>query len=335
MSFSVAANESLNTTLTYNFSTPGTHIGYFTLTEDRLNIDNQRYFALETLGEVRVLCVGEQTEYLTLALNPRIHSGQPSAVSRQKESLVETGENDSNRHDDQLSADRRLLTANVMILPTQCTPDEFVTFPLEDYDVIVLEDVLAMSRQMSTQLQEFIRQGKGIIAFVSPHSNTTNYNQPQNAWFPARLGNPLTWVPPQRVQRYEETHPIFDIFPRDGFARQYAPQFYNGVALQPSAESNVIASFGDDTPFLVERSQGASTVLLYNCGLMAAGSQPSAASQEQSPRAESHVNTTSTRASTYTSDLLVNPYFLPMLQQSVLYATMASNHLLKWGRTYR
>ena len=33
----------------------------------------------------------------------------------------------------------------------------------------------------------------------------------------------------------------------------------------------------------------------------------------------------------YTNDLLVNPYFLPILQQSVLYATIASNHLLKWG----
>ena len=70
VSFSAAANESLNTTLTYNFSTPGTHTGYFTLTEDRLNIDNRRYFALNIIGEVRVLCVGEQTEYLALALNP-------------------------------------------------------------------------------------------------------------------------------------------------------------------------------------------------------------------------------------------------------------------------
>jgi hypothetical protein len=41
--------------------------------------------------------------------------------------------------------------------------------------------------------------------------------------------------------------------------------------------------------------------------------------------------TTSTRTTTYTSDLLVNPYFLPMLQQSVLYTTIASNNLLTWG----
>ena len=299
MSFSVAANESLNTTLTYNFSTPGTHIGYLTLTDDRLNIDNQRYFALDALGEVRVLCVGEQTEYLTLALNPH----NPAALSFPSGNTYPEKENSN----------------GVMILPTQCTPDEFVNFPLEDYDVIVLADVLTMSRQMSAQLQEFTRQGKSIIVFVSNRSNVAGYNESGRVWLPARLGSSLKWTPPQRVQAYEETHPIFDIFPSEGFSIQYAPQFYNGIALQPSAGSNVIARFGDDTPFLVERSQGASTVLLYNCGLFT--QQPTA----------SNVDTTSARAATYTNDLLVNPYFLPMLQQSVLYTIIASNHLLTWG----
>ena len=314
MSFSVAANESLNTTLTYNFSTPGTHIGYLTLTDDRLNIDNQRYFALDALGEVRVLCVGEQTEYLTLALNPHTDSRQPSAVSSQQRDFL---------------TDRQQLSLrskhNTMILPTQCTPDEFVTFPLEDYDVIVLADVLTMSRQMSAQLREFTRHGKSIIVFVSDRSNATSYNEPDNVWLPAQLGSLLTWTPPQRVQVYEETHPIFDIFPSDGFSMQYAPQFYNGIALQPSSESNVIARFGDDTPFLVERSQGTSTVLLYNCGLLVQQTTPPMESGLQTPP------TTSTRTTTYTNDLLVNPYFLPMLQQSVLYTTIASNNLLTWG----
>ena len=317
MSFSVAANESLNTALTYNFSTPGTHIGYLTLTDDRLNIDNQRYFALDALGEVRVLCVGEQTEYLTLALNPHKDRRQ------QRDFLT----------------DRRQLTANTMILPTQCTPVEFETFPLEDYDVIILADVSTMSRQISTQLQEFIRQGKSIIAFISSRTDTASYNTLSNTWLPAQLGSTVTWTPPQRVHAYQETHPIFDIFPNEGFSIQYAPQFHSGITLQPASASNVIARFGDDTPFLVERSQGTSTVLLYNCGLMAVSSQQSAASgqQEQLPRSESSPENLLTdnrqpiADSHYTNDLLVNPYFLPMLQQSVLYTTIASNNLLTWG----
>ena len=305
MSFSVGANESLNTTLIHNFSTPGTHIGYFTLTEDRLNIDNRRYFAFNVLGEVRVLCVGEQTEYLTLALNPHKNSRQQSVVSNQQRNLPNT---------------RQSLTADTMILPTQCTPDEFETFPLEDYDVIILADVPKISRQTNAQLQEFIRHGKSIIAFVSSRSDAKSYNELSNVWLPAQLGSALTWTPPQRVHAYQGEHPVFDVFSSEGFSTQYAPQFYNGVTLYPLSESNVIARFGDDTPFLVERSQGTSIVLLYNCGLL------------------TQQATTSTSTTAYTNDLLVNPYFLPMLQQSVLYAATASNNLLAWeghiGDTY-
>ncbi len=309
VSFSAAANESLSTTLTYNFSTPGTHTGYFSLTEDRLNIDNQRYFALDIIGEVRVLCVGEQTEYLALALNPNKNSRQPSAINNQQRDFLNVPP----------TADSRLLTADTMILPTQCTPAEFETFPLEDYDVIILADIPKITSLTVAQIQKFIRHGKSVIAFVSRHSNPDNYNQFSGTWLPAQLGRTLTWTPPRQIRTYQETHPIFDIFSSEGFSMQYAPQFHSGVALNPTSESTVIAHFDDDTPFLIERSQGTSTVLLYNCGLLTQQSRTS------------DTNATALRTTTYTNNLFVNPYFLPMLQQSVLYTATANSNLLTWG----
>ena len=312
VSFSAAANESLNTTLTYNFSTPGTHIGYLTLTEDRLNIDNQRYFALDAIGEARVLCVGEQTEYLALALNPQ-NAPISSAVSAD---AVSEG----------ASPNTIIDTNGIMILPTQCTPTEFESFPLEDYDVIILADVPKITRQIGAQLQEFIRHGKSVIAFVSRHSNADSYNSLGDAWLPAQLGSPLRWTPPQQVRAYQEEHPIFDIFPSEGFSEQYAPQFYSGVRLRPTPESEVIAHFNDDTPFLIERHQGTSTVLLYNCGVLRQQPNPPSA------------NAGASRPTAATNDLLVNPYFLPMLQQSVLYTATTHRTLLTWsghiGDTY-
>ena len=293
VNFSAAADESLNTILTYNFSTPGTHTGYLMLAEDRLNIDNRRYFALDVIGEVRVLCVGEQTEYLKLALNPNnfVHL-----------SPVTTNAVPQN------TPENERMTDGVMILPTQCTPTEFETFPLDDYDVIILADVPNISDQIRAQLQEFIRHGKSIIVFVSSHSDPTSYNELSSVWLPAEVGSTRTWTPPEQIRTYQKSHPIFDIFPNEGLSAQYAPQFYNGVVLQPTPESEVIARFADDTPFLVERIQGTSAVLLYNCGLLAR--QGAAATA---------------------NDLLVNPYFLPMLQQSVMYAAMASGNSLTWG----
>ena len=300
VNFSAAADESLKTILTYNFSTPGTHTGYLTLTEDRLNIDNRRYFALDVIGEVRVLCVGEQTEYLMLALNPN-NFVNPSRVPMD---AVPQSTPENKRKSD-----------GVMILPTQCTPTEFETFPLDDYDVIILADVPKISNQISAQLQEFIRHGKSIIVFVSNRSDPINYNELSSIWLPAEVGNTLTWTPPEQIGMYQESHPIFDIFPNEGFSAQYAPQFYNGVVLRPMPDSEVIARFANNTPFLVERIRGTSAVLLYNCGLLA---QQGAAATA--------------------NDLLVNPYFLPMLQQSVMYAAMASSNSLTWaghvGDTY-
>ena len=308
VSFSAAANESLNTTLTYNFFSPGTHIGYLTLTEDRLNVDNQHYFALNVIGEVRVLCVGEETEYLTLALNPHKNSRQQSAVSNQQRDFLNARQSPT--------ADSRQLTADTMILPTQCTPTAFESFPLEDYDVIILADVPKITRQIGAQLQEFIRHGKSIIAFVSWHSNADSYNPLSDAWLPAQLGSTLTWTPPQQVRAYQAEHPVFDIFPNEGFSAQYAPQFHSGVVLRPTSESKVIAHFGDETPFLVERNQGTSTILLYNCGLL---------------RRQRNTPSANAGPSLATNDLLVNPYFLPMLQQSVLYTAIANRNLLTWG----
>lgn len=309
VSFSAAANESLNTTLTYNFSTPGTHTGYFTLTEDRLNIDNQRYFALDIIGEVRVLCVGEQTEYLALALNPNKNSRLPSAISHQQRDSLNAPP----------TADSQQLTTDTMILPTQCTPAEFETFPLEDYDVIILADVSEITAPIDAQIQKFIRHGKSVIAFVSRHSAPDTYNQFSGTWFPAQLGRTLIWTPPRQIRTHQETHPIFDIFSSEGFSMQYAPQFHSGVALKPTSESTVIAHFDDDTPFLIERSQGTSTVLLYNCGLLTQQSRTS------------NTNATALHTTTYTNNLFVNPYFLPMLQQSVLYTATANSNLLTWG----
>ena len=304
VSFSATANESLNTSLTYNFSTPGTHTGYFTLTPDRLNIDNRRYFALDVIGEVRVLCVGEQTEYLALALNPRDVS-LPSAAT---DAAVSKDINPDG-----------INSGGVMILPTQCTPNQFESFPLEDYDVIILADVAEITPQAGAQLKEFLRQGKSVIAFVGSGSEVASYNRFSDAFLPAEFGGTLTWTRPQQVRTYQETHPIFDIFRNDGFSTQYAPQFYTGVVLRPTPESKVIARFGDGTPFLIERSDGTGTVLLYNCGLFA----------QQNSNANAGAGPSS--ATAYSNDLLVNPYFLPILQQSVLYTAAGNNNRVTWG----
>lgn len=253
--FSATADESIVTTLTHTFSEPGTHTGFFELTDDRLNTDNRRYFAFEAFGEIRVLCVSDQTEYLKLALNPLVNKQTVGAAIKPS-----------------------------MIQPTGCTPTEFDTFPLDEFDIILMADVPQISTKAEAQLREFVRQGKSLIVFAN-----VNYNL---SWVPVQFGEPIIWQVPQQVSKYDERHPIFEIFPENVFSGQYGPQFYRSMTVTPASDATVIARFGDETPFLIEKHEGKSRILFFNCGL-----------QQQSSN----------------NELLVNPYFLPLLQHSVLY----------------
>ena len=253
--FSVDANESIMTKMTHTFTDPGSHTGFFELTDDRLNTDNRRYFTYNALGEIRVLVVSEQTEYLSLALNPLSH--KQTAGSPLKSSMIQ---------------------------PTNCTPAAFETYPLQDFDIVLIADMSELSAESDVQVQEFIRQGKHVIVFAADAND--------KSWLPVQFGQLITWQIPQKVSKYAETHPIFEIFPDSVLSGQYGPQFYQSMSLTPATDTSIIARFGDDTPFLIQHRSGRSNLLLFNCSLL---------------------------QQTDSNEFLVNPYFLPLIQQCVLY----------------
>ena len=275
LSSNVPAREAIVTTFTHKFESPGTHTGYVDLTPDRLQVDNRRYFAFGTYGQIRVLCVGEQTLYLTLALNPEIHATPATEFT---------------------------------ILPVSCSAQEFVGFGLEDYDVIIIADVPQLTDRAKQQLQSFIRAGKSVVYFVSDQVNVSSYNQFAD-WLPANLGATVDWHPPLALSKFDTNHSIFDIFGADDFSGQYAPQFYQGVILNPAEDARVVAQLTNETPFLVERRIQSGMTLVFNMS----------ASQLDA------------------SNLMVNPHFVPLLQQTVLYtkaAQSAQDRNLLVGETF-
>ena len=253
-----ALHQSITSTFTHRFESTGTHTGRLELTADRLIADNRRYFALNVYGQIRVLCVGDQTLYLTLALNP--------------ETQLDPG-------------------VDYAILPTTCSVAAFDNFPLEDYDILILADLPTLSTHAQQQLQSFMRAGKSVIYFVNADIDLAAYNQFAD-WLPINFSPPAAWDPPLTVSEYQSDHPIFEVYQPSDFSGQYAPQFFRGLTLQPREQGQVIAQLSDGTPFLVERPIALGTALLFN------------------------VSVTGRDAST----LLVNPLFLPLLQQTVLYA---------------
>ncbi len=253
-----ALHQSITSAFAHRFESTGTHTGYLELTADRLIADNRRHFAVHVYGQIRVLCVGDQTLYLTLALNP--------------ETQLNPG-------------------VNYTILPTTCSAAAFDNFPLEDYDILILADLPTLSTPAQQQLQSFMRAGKSVIYFVNADIDLVAYNQ-FGEWLPASFGLPAAWGPPLTASEYQSDHPIFEVYQPSDFSGQYAPQFYRGLTLQPREQGQVIAQLSDGTPFLVERPIALGTALLFNVSV----------------------------TDRYASTLLVNPLFLPLLQQTVLYA---------------
>ena len=252
------ARESMTSIFTHHFKSPGTHTGYLELTADRLTIDNRRYFALDTYGRIRVLCVGDRTLYLMLALDPAIEQ-RPNA--------------------------------DYTILPSTTSATALENLTLTEYDVLVLADVPELSDRLQQRLQAFMREGKSVIYFVGDNISAANYNAFAD-WLPVSFGQPITWRPPLTLSNYQVDSPIFEIFKSEDFAGQYAPQFYRGLALKPAENATNLAQLSDGSPFLIERSIDWGRGILFN------------------------VSATQLEA----SNLLVNPHFLPLLQQTVLYA---------------
>ena len=255
-SFSAPPFEMNTKSISHNFPTPGFHTGSFELTSDRLNIDNKRYFVFKVLGNIRVLCVSDNNEFIILSLNPLLNS--PESLGQ---------------------------GLNSMIQPIACHISEFDEYPLDDIDIILMTDVSSISEKSDSKIKEFIRKGKDIIAFVSKKSNFT--------WAPARFNQVEEWDIPRKIMEYDKTHPIFEIFEEGILSGQYAPQFYRGLTTELSNDSHIVASLGDDTPFLIEKQEKNSKIIFFNVSL-----------DSDSRR----------------NELLLNPYFLPLIQNTVLYA---------------
>ena len=229
-SSNLPAREKIAATFTHKFESPGTHTGFVDLTPDRLQIDNRRYFAFDSYGQLRVLCVGDQTLYLRLALNPEA----------------------------QLTP-----STEYTILPVSCSVEEFIDFALEDYDAIIFADVLRLTDRIKQQLQKFIRAGKSVVYFVDDKVDVSSYNQ-FAAWLPASLGAVVDWDPPLTLSEFDSNHSIFGIFDVGDFSEPYAPQFYQGLILSPAEEASIISRLSNGMPLIVERRGDSGMSMIFN-----------------------------------------------------------------------
>jgi hypothetical protein len=113
---------------------------------------------------------------------------------------------------------------------------------------------------------------------------------------PARFGKLNNFPNPLKLTQYDQQHPIFGVFNPENLTGANAPNFYQAYTLFPAADSKNIALFDNGTPAIVERKIGWGKVILFNTSA-------------------SDVNW---------SNLHLNPNFVPLLQQTIFYATSSN-----------
>jgi len=202
---------------THIFQKSGTHTGEIRLTSDRLPLDDTRYFAIDVLGQIKVLSVGDYKSYVNLALNP-------------------TGSSD-----------------NAFIMPVNASTDGLSSESLDKYSVVILVDIAKLSDSAVRNLKDFYLNGGNIIVFVGKSADRDWYNNNLN-FLPASLGNRTAFIPKSlRISRWDSNHPIFSVFRDEGVANTLrTSEIYSAFSLTPKSGANVISNFDKNIPAILE-----------------------------------------------------------------------------------
>lgn len=222
----------------------GLHWGEVRLQGDGFGEDDRFYVALQTVAPARVLVVDgdpgtslfdSETFYLFSALQPRGSLGSPLFHPKP---LVWEG----------LEQER-----------------------LSDYGVIILCNVEALSPQVRQGLHQFVIDGGGLIFFTGHQVDATRYNTlfygSDTPLLPVALGEPvqLSEETPVTLQEADSAHDAVAVFSGGAADMLTRSRFYRyfSVAENGAGEADVLLSYDDGRPFLLERSLGRGRVLLF------------------------------------------------------------------------
>jgi len=208
--------------------------------EDKLELDNRRYFVLHVPSQIRVLIVGntKNTDLLQLSL---------------------AAENDSTQ--------RSLMNTRVV------TDEMLSATELGKYEVVILSGVGKFSKTDADRLEQFVRTGGAIMLFPGEQSSIDNYNASlfKATGIPAVTAS----VASAAVDRssflafgqVDFDHQLFeDLFEKPAKGEQPqkfdSPKIYRKINIPPTSHGRSLIRLADGSEFLTEYSHGDGRILL-------------------------------------------------------------------------
>lgn len=274
---SLGPNEEQQVLFVHDFETPGSHVIEVFADADTLSADNAYSASIPVWDSVPVLLVngddnpqrlGGETDYLEVAL-------QPFGLAK---------------------SDLRDLIEPRVIAPTELNITE-----LDKARVVVLANVSELNNGQLKSLQQFVREGGGLIIFPGNRINLQWHNQVMNQVDGGLL--PLPWkdlagsiedsAAATKIVSGNYTHTALELFndPRNGNLGDGEINLWRKLELRPGdASTTLVARLESGDPFLVEKKYGEGRIL--QCA---------------------------TPCDADWSNLPMRPFYLPLMQQLVTY----------------
>lgn len=259
------SNGAVEVSFDRRFDERGSHLVQIEIdANDLLSIDNRRAAAIEIPDRLPVLVIDSEAaaevNFLKAALTPFELDG--------------VGVED-------------LIEANFI------EPEEFDPVQLYGSRAVVLTNVESLTEAQIFAVDQFVRDGGGLLLFPGPESNLVWFNE---QFFPL-LAPAVSWerilpapAEPAKVLREPSNHPVFEIFNETGNGDPGAASVKTWLSMTEGEEAQILSRFAQH-PFIVESSHHPGRVLIA-----------------------------STDAANRWSDLATHPFYVPLMQRLVVYA---------------
>jgi Aerotolerance regulator N-terminal/von Willebrand factor type A domain len=249
-SFDLQVGEDVPAVFPFQFATPGDHLVEVSIDDDPLALDNRRFMVVPVREALNVLLVDghfksepyqAETDYLGQALAPSEESpGQPKPIR------VE------------------------VVAESQLSHKE-----LSAFDVVVLCNVAQFNQTEATALDDFLKQGGGVVVFGGDQVQPENYNRllfaDGKGLLPASIGpsvgdaatkeggfffNPLGYRHPIISEYQGQSDPV-----TSGITQAITFQ-YHKLVLAKDTKAEIVMGFDRGDPAVVEMTRHRGTVIL-------------------------------------------------------------------------
>ncbi|MBM2802558.1 MAG: hypothetical protein HW419_451 [Deltaproteobacteria bacterium] len=230
----VAPKGETSVTFQTRIGQPGAHFGQVTLKKDGLAGNAAAHFTLEAQDKLKVLVVDgdpqtslvqSETFFLIRALNP-------------------AGERDSS-----------------LFLPSVIVTDGLNAANLDAYQVVMLCNVAALPDAFVTKLQNYLRQGGGLLIFAGDKFQLDNYNQKLAQALSAPLRDKKIGAEStgEKIDKIDLSHPALQIF-SDAILQDSIKSARVWSYARAGGKALITLANGD--PLLLEQKVGSGKVML-------------------------------------------------------------------------